>query len=56
MLTHVVPVLSVITVCEADNLGIFLREVFQLINHWRSSQKVWGRGGVGGGVCEGRGT
>eukprot|EP00501_MAST-03F_sp_TOSAG23-6_P000517 GSMAST32.ASY1.ANO1.531.1 assembled CDS len=30
--------------CEAGNLGIFLKEIFQLIKSWRSSTKLFGLG------------
>ena len=44
MLNYVVPVLKVVTVREAGNLGIFLRETLQMISYWRSSEQVWSEG------------
>ena len=41
ILSKVVTVLGVVTVREANNLGIFLKEVFRIVMHWRSSEKVW---------------
>ena len=40
VLNNIVPVLKVVTVREAGNLGIFLRETLQMISYWRSSEQV----------------
>ena len=49
MLNNVVPVLKVVTVREAGNLGIFLKETFTLISYWRSNVQV--RASVRGDPC-----
>ena len=36
--------LKCITVREGANMGVFLKEVLQLLMHWRSTEKVCGRG------------
>lgn len=47
--------LKCITVREGANMGIFLKEVLQLLMHWRSTEKVCGRGRGGGGRGRRRG-
>jgi len=43
LLRTVPHVLKCVTVREGANMGIFLRETFQLLSHWRSNESVYAR-------------